>query len=231
MWLLGQPTFKFREGDFPVDATTLCLLLPTEPANGRPVRMRRGARGRVWQAQRAGRPFTVTIEDGHAEGLSQVLRQCSRLPLLYTVALEIVSEEDKDGLALYKSIGGAAGHGGEEYVNVVNSSLPLLLHEFGHAIEQRARNGGNARFLDEWEGAIRADAVALSAYALQNAWEDCAEFSLAYATALRRGSLEQLGRQSPKRFRLWSWALQHVNTPPVDAPLDPEQRPACCQIG
>jgi len=152
MRLLDQPTFKYREGDFLVDAQTPCSLLPSEPVNGRPVRMRRGPQGRVWQAQRAGRPFTVTIKDGHPEGLSQVLRQCSRLPLPYMVALDIVSEAGKDGLALYKSIGGAAGHGGEEYVNVINSALPLLLHEFGHTIEQRARNRGNTRFLDEWEG-------------------------------------------------------------------------------
>jgi len=161
--------------------------------------------------------FTVTVEDGHGEVLSRVLRQCARLPLPYLAALEIVSEAGEDGLALYQSLGGAAGHGSNDYVNVTNSSLPLLLHEVGHAIEQQARKHGNAGFLDEWARALGADAVDVSAYALHNAWEDCAEFSLLYAIASRRGALEQLGGHSPERLRLWSWALEQVN-----GPLHPE---------
>jgi len=217
MRLLEQAAFEFRESDFPVDAQNPCSLLAGEPAEGRPVRMLRGPSGRAWRAQRAGHSFTVTVEDGHAEVLSRVLRQCSRLPLPYLAALEIVSEAGEDGLALYQSLGGAAGHGGEHYLNVINSSLPLLLHEFGHAIEQQARNHGNAGFLDEWAKAIGADAVDVSAYALHNAWEDCAEFSLLYAIASTRGALEQLGGHSPKWLRLWSWALEQVN-----GPLHPE---------
>ena len=149
MRLLEQAAFEFRESDFPVDAQTPCSLLTGEPADGRPVQIPRGPSGRAWRAQRAGRPFTVTVEEGHAEALSHVLQQCSRLPLPYLAALEIVSEAGEDGLALYQSLGGASGHGSENYVNVVGSALPLLLHEFGHAIEQQARNRGNAGFLDE----------------------------------------------------------------------------------
>jgi len=211
--LLDQAAFEFRESDFPVDAQNPCSLLAGEPAEGRPVRMLRGPSGRAWRAQRAGHPFTVTIEDGHAEVLSRVLRQCSRLPLPYLAALEIVSEAGEDGLALYQSLDGAAGHGSENYVNVTNSSLPLVLHEFGHAIEQQARNHGNAGFHDEWARAILVNAMDVSAYALHNAWEDCTEFSLLYAIASTRGALEQLGGHSPERLRLWSWALEQVNGP------------------
>ena len=217
MRLLDQAAFEFRESDFPVDAQNPCSLLAGEPAEGRPVRMLRRPSGRAWQAQRAVHPFTVTIEDGHNEVLSHVLWQCSRLPPPYLAALEIVSEAGEDGLALYQSLDGAAGHGSENYVNVVGSACPLLLHELGHAIEQQARNHGNAGFLDEWARAIRADAEDVSAYALHNAWEDCAEFSLLYAIASTRGALEQLGGHSPERLRLWSWALEQVN-----GPLHPE---------
>jgi len=211
--LLEQAAFKFREHDFLVDAQHPCSLLPGEPAEGRPVSMLRGPSGRAWRAQRAGHPFTVTIEDGHDEVLSHVLRQCSRLLLQYLAVLEIVSEEGEDGLALYQLLDGAAGHSSENYVNVINSTLTLLLHEFGHAIEQQARNRGNASFIDEWKGAIRADAVDLSAYPLKSAWEDCAEFSTLHGIALTRGSLEQLRGHSPERLRLWTWALEQVNGP------------------
>jgi len=217
MRLLDRAAFEFRESDFPVDAQNPCSLLAGEPAEGRPVRMLHGPSGRAWRAQRAGHPFTVTVEDGHSEVLSRVLRHCSRLPLPYLAALEIVSEAGEDGLALYQSLGGAAGHGSNNYVNVINSSLPLLLHGFGHAIEQQARKHGNAGFLDEWARAIGADAVDVSAYALHNAWEDCTEFSLLYAIASTHGALEQLGGHSPERLRLWSWALEQVN-----GPLHPE---------
>jgi len=123
----------FIESDFAGDVQTPCSLLPGEPAEGRPVTMRRGPSGRAWRAQRAGRVFTVTIEDGHDEVLAQVLNQCSRLPLPYLVALEIVSDPGEDGLALYKSLGGSGGHGSMSYVNVIESRLRLMLHEFGHA--------------------------------------------------------------------------------------------------
>jgi len=155
MRLLDRAAFEFRESDFPVDAQNPCSLLAGEPAEGRPVRMLRGPSGRAWRAQRAGHQFTVTVEDGHDEVLSGVLRQCSRLPLPYLAALEIVSEAGEDGLALYQSLGGAAGHGGENYVIVINSSLPLLLHEFGHAIEQQARNQVHAAGPMEGGGAPR----------------------------------------------------------------------------
>ena len=60
----------------------------------------------------------------------------------------------------------------------------------------------------------------VSGYALHNAWQDCAEFSLLYAIASARGSLGQLRGHSPERLRLWSWALEQVNSP-----LHPNPKP------
>lgn len=198
--------FTFQASDFPAHVDECSIL---EGPNA--VQMNRGSVGTQWRVQRQLHCFNVAIEDGHPDTLADALDVVSRLPPQYLCGLEIVSGAGENGMALYVDLGGASGHGSESYCNVVRASVPLVLHELGHAIQQRASRA-DATFLQRWKDeAVDVDAQPVSGYGNVNHWEDLAEFALAYAIAMMQRRLAELATLSPNRHRLWSQCLEQCN--------------------
>jgi len=179
--------------------------------------------------------FKVTIEDlvKNRLSLQQVLSLVKNFRGKYLEAFAIVSEPGKDGIAFYDNLGGAAGHGGQNYINLISDPWDgLLAHEAGHALEQRARSI-ESDILERWSSSIDLDNISVSGYGNTNSWEDLAEFSMIYAFCLDdRGNgvnkLSELREASFQRFQLFEHILsiaQHTNTehpsvstPPVSSP-------------
>ena len=175
--------------------------------------MNRGPMGREWMVKRGVYCFKITIEDGHNNTIEQAMETASRLPSPYIVGLEIVSDDNENGMALYKDLGGAAGHGGRTYCNLVGLDIGVLIHELGHAIEQEVRLTLEADLLDRWKSeAIELDGVSVSGYGNSNPWEDMAEFTKIYSTCLQTGKLQELEKLSPNRFKIWHRCVKLVNT-------------------
>ena len=63
-----------------------------------------------------------------------------------------------------------------------------------------------------WRHAIRSDNNRTSGYGNSNEWEDLAEFARIYAQCLIEGSLPQLQRLSPERYRIWERILLNGST-------------------
>lgn len=164
----------------------------------------RGQRGRAWTVELAGRALKISIEDEHPCTIEEAMRMVELVPEQYLRGLEIVSEEGKDGVALYKNLDGASGHGGQGYINLTAASPLCILHELGHTIEQRARDA-DPDVLERWAAAAAADGVSVSAYGDHVCHEDQAEFCRVYSLCFAAGDrhLASLAARSPRRFGLW----------------------------
>jgi hypothetical protein len=151
----------------------------------------------------------VTIEDGVPRTPEEVLAVLEKIPASYRRALEIVSEEGKDGVAIYRDLDGAAAHGSQDYLNMVPSANAfVVVHEAGHILEQRATKA-DPDVLKRWAEALAADAVSVSRYGDQVVHEDLAEFARVYALCLDAGKepLAALRKASPRRTAQWEAIL------------------------
>jgi hypothetical protein len=176
-----------------------------------PVKMlRAGVAGKVWRAELGGVAFKVTIEDGVTRKPEDVLAVLTKIPASYRRALAIVSEEGKDGVAIYADLDGAAAHGSQDYLNMVPSANAfVVVHEAGHILEQRATRS-DPTVLRRWAEALAADAVSVSRYGDQVVHEDLAEFARVYALCLDDGDarLAELRQASPQRTAQWEEILR-----------------------
>lgn len=175
-----------------------------------PVKMLRGeSPGKVWQARLGGSKFKITIEDKLDMKLEEAFERLQRLPLEYRRALEIVSEDKKDGVAFYADLGGAAAHGSQNYLNLVKGAgVDVISHEAGHVLEQRTTRA-DPTVLARWNKARTEDAVSISGYGDTVNHEDLAEFAMLYAICLDAGNerLAELKEKSPRRFAIWQEIL------------------------
>ncbi|MFM8386930.1 MAG: hypothetical protein ACKOCB_08975 [Planctomycetia bacterium] len=190
--------------------------------------------GRTWMARLGGTTFRVTTQDASKVGVEHVLEQVQRLPARYRRCLEIVSEPQKDGVAVYADLQGAAAHGSQDYLNMIPAATVfVVLHEAGHILEQRATSR-KPGILARWATAAAADRISVSAYGDLITHEDQAEFALVYGIALDAGPehLEALKALSPRRFALWEEILALAAAPAPGAaepPVAPKDRPAKAQ--
>lgn len=175
------------------------------------VKLKRGlAPGKTWRVELSESTFRVSIEDVTGLEIEEALRRIERVPPLYLRALEIVSEEGKDGIAFYDDLGGAGAHGGQQYLNILfRVGAEVIVHEEGHIMEQRARDT-EPDILERWGQASAADGVSVSRYGDSVVHEDQAEFAKVYALCLDAGSplLERLKERSPERHALWERMLR-----------------------
>lgn len=174
------------------------------------VKMLRGeSPGRVWQARLGESKFKITIEDKLDMKLEETFERLQRLPVEYRRAVEIVSEDKKDGVAFYADLDGAAAHGSQNYLNLVKGAgVDVISHEAGHVLEQRATRA-DPTVLERWNKARTEDAVSISAYGDRVNHEDLAEFAMLYAICLDAGKerLAELKEKSPRRFTIWQEIL------------------------
>jgi hypothetical protein len=180
------------------------------------IKMKRGkSPGQSWHVSLGDVKFRIAIEDKINEAkeiltIEEAAKRLAKVPSVYWRAFEIVSEKGKDGVAYYKSLGGAAAHGSQNYLNMVPNNWPaVVLHEVGHVMEQRARDH-DPKILDKWEVAIKADNVSISRYGDKVRHEDLAEFAKLYGGCVDsgKGQLDKLKAASPKRFELWTKAIK-----------------------
>lgn len=175
-----------------------------------PVKMLRGqSPGKVWQARLGGSKFKITIEDKLDMKLDETFERLQRLPAEYRRALEVVSEDKKDGVAFYADLDGAAAHGSQNYLNLVKGAgVEVISHESGHVLEQRATRA-DPTVLERWNKARTEDAVSISAYGDRVNHEDLAEFAMLYAICLDAGKerLAELKEKTPRRFVIWQEIL------------------------
>ena len=172
------------------------------------------APGKQWHVQLGQSKFKITIEDASKMTLAQVLDWAERIPAPYRHALVVVSEKEKAGLAIYKTLGGAAAHGGQGYLNMIplkpDRAASVIVHEAGHILEQRARNK-ETDILEQWAAACKADGIDVSNYGNGTNHEDIAEFARIYAFCIDPAAgpamKPALRKLSPKRFELWEHAL------------------------
>lgn len=183
----------------------------------RPVRMLNDkSPGQTWEAELEGVKFRLTIQDSSGLKVEQLLERIERLPVAYRAILPIVSEPGKAGVAVYATLGGAAAHGSQNYLNIIpGAGTSVLLHEGGHVLEQRYTSA-HPDVLDRWKEAIAQDKVSVSAYGDHIAHEDLAEFARLYGLCAQAGAakLEDLRKRSPRRFEIWTEILK-------GAPLTP----------
>ena len=173
------------------------------------VALKRGmSAGRTWLVSLGDSEFRISIEDQSKAKLGSVAAKLEKLPPLYRRAFEIVSELGKDGVTIYKNLGGAAAHGSQNYLNIIPQAGSIVyMHEAGHVMEQRARNE-QADILDQWAVAQKTDQVSVSRYGDGVTHEDLAEFAMLYAGCLDAGKLNELKKASPRRFQLWERILE-----------------------
>jgi hypothetical protein len=139
-------------------------------------------------------------------------------------ACQAVSDAGEDGIAIYKTLGGASAHGGQTYINMVSGAGPLVVaHEAGHTLEQVARSS-DPKILEKWAEVAVADKISVSGYGGdEGGHEDIAEFAMAYAVCLDAGDgkLEFLKELSPRRFAMWEKVLYW---PPQTVAKDKEKK-------
>jgi len=211
----------FRElyGKFGQKSTTKVKVV----SGPKDVKMRNGrVPGKVWMATSGKFRFKITIQNSTGVKLEQVVQRLQKLPAPYMRACEVVSDETEDGIAIYASLGGAAAHGGKSYINLVpRASALVIAHEAGHTLEQAARES-DAKILDKWGEAIKADKISVSNYGDRVRHEDLGDFAKVYAVCLGAGGqhLVRLKKLSPARFALWEKML---NAPSPAKPIKPGQ--------
>ncbi len=174
---------------------------------------RGGTPGRVWNASLGGVPFKISIENACSNVVSLDFAQgeAEKIPQMYRKAFNVVSDPDEDGMAYYDDIGGAAAHGGKEYLNMVKGvGAYVIIHEAGHILEQYA-NEKSPNLSSGWPAAITNDGVSISRYGNGAWWEDLAEYARTYALALEAGmdQVFKLKGQTPNRFVLWEKILRY----------------------
>lgn len=185
--------------------------------------------GKVWQVALGNATFKVTIQDETKMKVEDCLEKLERIPPLYRKLFEIVSEDNKAGMAFYARLGGAAAHGGQSYLNMVpGANAFVIVHEAGHILEQRAR-ASDPEILAKWKTAIDTDKVSISRYGDHVAHEDLAEFALVYALCLDAGKKElaELEKLSPQRYALWERILSSAKANPA-VPAQKADMKACC---
>ena len=147
--------------------------------------------------------------------IEDVLNRLERIPIEYWYGLKIITKFGRGIQFLHSSyFNGAAAYGSRSYIDTQTASLPTLLHELGHTLEQYTRLGDEpvlepqSNILNPiWRQAIRADDVRTSGYGNNNEWEDMAEFSRLYAMAIIESRLSELQTLSPERYRIWERVL------------------------
>ena len=219
-----HPVFEIDISSLMATDHSSCVLL-TGPTR---VSMMRGAEnepiyGTQWTYNREGYCFKITIEKNHRSmTLNDALLSVSSIPVEYLAGLEIVSDsgpEPEDGLSYYNSLGDRSirGHGSRYYLNLVDNDIGILLHEFGHAIEQEVSHYENDQqsgktVLYRWLDHINNDGISVSTYGNNNTWEDLAEFAKYYGICKMSGNLDFLKQKSPERFKEWEYCLNMVNS-------------------
>tara|TARA_Y100000589_G_scaffold292436_1_gene296579 strand:+ start:1196 stop:1999 length:804 start_codon:yes stop_codon:yes gene_type:complete len=191
------------------------------------IKMRNGrVPGKRWFATSGQFKFKLTIQDGVDLKVEKLIERLEKLPLPYVRAYEVVSDEKEDGIAVYKSLGGASAHGGKQYINIIPGAGPMVLaHEVGHTLEQKTKES-DPEILDKWEAAIEADKVSISNYGDQVRHEDLGEFSKVYAACLDAGEaqLSKLRKLSPARFKLWESILNDGDLSAEDSEVLPRTK-------
>jgi len=142
--------------------------------------------GKIWDIQLGDHKFKVSIaKNATLVNIENVLEMLEKIPPIYRRAFEIVSEDGKAGVAFFKNLGGAGGHGGQSYINLLQGvNENTVIHEIGHCLEQRARNM-DEEILDKWYNAIQLDENAISMYGNTGGhWEELADYAIVYAIAL-----------------------------------------------
>lgn len=166
--------------------------------------------GKCWRISLGDTIFKISIQDAVKTPVTDCMSKLERVPPPYRKAFRIVSEDKKDGVAIYSDLGGnAAAHGSQDYLNMIPTANPLvLMHESGHVLEQRYTRS-RPDTLKRWEQAILADKNSVSQYGDGASHEDLAEFAAIYGIYLDAGQekLAELKALSPERFRLWEEIL------------------------
>jgi len=180
-------------------------------AGPKAVKMRRGGvPGKQWIAKSGPYTFKLTIQDETKLKLDQLLERVQKLPPPYMRACQAVSDDNEDGIAMYVTLGGAFGHGGKGYINLVSAAGAITMaHEAGHTLEQVYRES-HPKILETWDEISKADNISVSGYGDTVCSEDLAEFSQVYAVCLHEGpeALAELKELSPRRFALWEKILK-----------------------
>lgn len=189
------------------------------------VKMNRGgAPGKQWIATCDKYEFKLTIEDTVSLKVEELVKRLEKLPVPYISACQAVSDKGEDGIAIYKTLGGASAHGGQTYINMVPGAGSLVVaHEAGHTLEQVARSS-DPKILEKWAEVAVADKISVSGYGGdEGGHEDIAEFAMAYAVCLDAGDgkLEFLKELSPRRFAMWEKVLYW---PPQTVAKDKEKK-------
>jgi len=175
------------------------------------VKMNRGGvPGKQWIASSGEYRFKLTIQDETGMKLDELLNRVQKLPAPYMRACQAVSDDGEDGIAIYVTIGGAAGHGGKTYINLARHANTLTIaHEMGHTLEQVYRES-HPKILETWDKISKEDKISVSGYGDSACSEDIAEFAQVYAVCLDGGpeALAELKKLSPRRFVLWEKVLK-----------------------
>jgi len=170
------------------------------------VKMRNGGvPGKLWWAKSGEHKFKLTIQEGTGVTCDELIKRLKKLPEPYMQACVAVSDKGEDGIAIYKSLGGARAHGGQSYINIVPYVGALVVaHEAGHTLQQLAGKR-HPNIMEMWKAAVLSDKISISDYGDHAYSEDLAEFALVYAVCLGEGpkTLEALKKLSPARFDLW----------------------------
>ncbi|MDP6522600.1 MAG: hypothetical protein QGH15_00130 [Kiritimatiellia bacterium] len=202
-----EPQFRHLYKTFGKNSNTR-IHLTTGPKE---VKMRNGGvPGKCWLAESGRYKFKLTIQDGVDVTVEQLIERLQKLPMPYMRACEVVSDEKEDGIAIYKTLGGAGAHGGKQYVNMTPGVKAIIIaHEMGHTLEQKAREADETIF-EQWQSAIDADKISVSGYGDGALWEDLADFAKVYAACMDAGKeeLNKLRKLAPARYTLWKRILE-----------------------
>jgi len=170
------------------------------------VKMRNGGvPGKQWWVKSGEHKFKLTIQEGTGIACKELIKRLKKLPEPYMQVCVAVSDKGEDGIAIYKSLGGARAHGGQSYINIVPHVGALVIaHEAGHTLQQLAGKR-HPNILEMWKSAVLSDKISVSDYGDHAYSEDVAEFALVYAVCLGEGTetLATLKKLSPARFVLW----------------------------
>jgi len=177
----------------------------------RKVEMNRGRTpGKEWIAQSGKFRFKLSIEDATKVDIETLIDRVQKLPPPYMRGCQVVSDEGENGIALYVTLGGAGGHGGKQYINLVAGAGPLIIaHEMGHSLEQVYKEK-HPKILETWGQIAKEDGISVSGYGDSASSEDIAEFAMVYAVCLHGGpdALAELRELSPRRCGLWEEVLK-----------------------
>jgi len=177
--------------------------------------------GRAWEVKLGASLFRISIENDIGLEVSQVAERLEQLPVLYRRALEIVSEDGKDGIAFYGSLFSIFPNiSSQEYLNVIPMvNTGIICHEAGNVMQQRASSKATD-ILDRYAVAIANDDISVSSYGDLSPSLDLAEFAKYYAYCMGAVDcdLPVLRDESPERYSIWEEVLTRVQG---EAPTQP----------